>query len=325
MSPLETAKQVYERKLAYESKIRKATKAAYETLQLKRNALDLCNQKHETNIAREEAEYESFEGHEKQRHPSALEEIEQLYKQKVAGERAAVAASEEALEVASKQYEIRLVQREAARKAREGAATEYKQLKQQAEASATEQYAVLRESTLVTCGAGLEVQNVVAGFDTCRITIKNLPNEVKRGDVSEIFIQQGMVHSEFLVLNLRSKGNHQDATVLAVADRGRAMAFALDGIEFRNRNLTFKVSENPNSPCVLTILWRVPSATMIATYDSMEEATKRVTELNGKNCKGQEIRVEINRPPPTAVPKSYVPSSIKLIGFPLGTCIDQEI
>jgi hypothetical protein len=208
MSPLETAKQVYKRKLAYESKIRKATKAAYETLQLKQDALNLCNQMYETNIAREEAEYESFKEHEKQRHPSALEEIEQLYKQKVAGGRAAVTASEEALEVASKQYEVRLVQREAAGKAREGAATEYKQLKQQAEASATEQYAVLRESTLITSGAGLEVQNVVAGFDTCRITIKNLPKKVKGGDVSEIFIQQGMVHSEFLVLNLRSKENH---------------------------------------------------------------------------------------------------------------------
>lgn len=327
MSPLEIAKQVYEQKLAYERTAQKASKAADRTLQRKRDALALCNQTYKTNVAREEAIYESLKEREKQRYALALEKLEQQYKQIVARERAMVTASEQALEVATEEHEGRSLDKEAAREACKVAATEYQQqeaLRQEAEASVTEQHAVLRESTLLTCGAGLEVQNVVAGFNTCRITIKNLPKDAKRSDVSDLFTHQGMIHSEFLVISLRSKENHQEATVLAVADRGRAMAIGLDGIKFRDRSLTFRISENSSDACV-KISWRVPSATMIATYDSMEEATNKVTDLNGKIYKGQEIRVEMNQPPPTAVLKHYVPSSIRLIGLSLDICIDQEI
>ena len=328
MSPLETAKQVYEQKLAYKRTTQKASRAAADhTLQQKRNALALCNQTYESNVAREEARYESLKEREKQRHALALEKFEQQYKQIVARERAAVTDSEKALEVATKEHEERLLEIEAAREACEAAATEYQQLealRREAEASVTEQHAVLRESTLLTCGAGLEVQTVVPGFNTCRISIKHFPKDAKRSEVSDLFIHQGMIHSEFLVLSLRSKENHQEATVLAVADRGRAMAIGLNGIKFRDRSLTFRIHENSNDACV-KFSWHVPSATMVATYNSMEEATNKVTDLNGKIYKGQEIRVEMNQPPPTAVLKHYVPSSIRLIGLSLGICIDQEL
>ena len=240
MSPLETAKQVYEQKLAYERTAQKASRAADHTLQHKRNALSLCNQTYESNVAREEAKYESLKEREKQRHALALEKLEQQYKQIVARERAAVTDSEKALEVATKEHEGRLLEIEAAREACEAAATEYQQLealRREAEASVTEQYAVLRESTLLTCGAGLEVQNVVAGFNTSRISIKNLPKDAKHSEVSDLFTHQGMIHSEFLVLSLRPKENYQEATVLAVADRGRAMAIGLNG--FHQQNKTF--------------------------------------------------------------------------------------
>ena len=327
MSPLERAKQVYEQKLAYERTAQNASRAADHALQFKRDALALCNQTYESIVAREEAKYESFKEREMQRHVLALEKLEQQYKQIVARERAAVMASEQALEVATKEHEGRLLEKEAARKECEAAATEYQQLealRREAEASVTEQHAVLRESTLLTCGAGLEVQNVVAGFNTCRITIKNLPKDAKRSDVTDLFTQQGMIPSNFLVLSLRSRENHQEATVLAVADRGRAIAIGLNGIMFRDRSLTFRVSENSSDACV-KISWRVPSATMIATYNSMEEATKKVTDLNGKIYKGQKITVEMNQPPPKTALKYYVPSSIRLIGLPLDICIDQEI
>ena len=340
MSPLERAKQVYEEKLAYERTAQKASRAAYHTLQHMRNALALCNQAYESNVAREEAIYESFKERETQHHaPSlALEKLEQQYKQVVAREWAVVTASEQASEVATKEHEGRLLEKEDACEACEAAAAEYQiqyyqqleALRQEAEASVTEQHAVLHESTLLTFGAGLEVQNVVPGFNTCRITVKNLPKDAKHSDVSDLLTQHGMIHSEFLVLGLRSKENRQEATVLAVADRGRAMAIELNGIKFRDRSLTFRVSENSNDACV-KFSWRVPrpSATMIATYNSMEEAMKKVTDLDGKIYKGQTIRVEMNQPPPTqeaALPVKYHnPFSIKLIGLSPGICIDQEV
>ncbi|KAF8806813.1 hypothetical protein BYT27DRAFT_7211843 [Phlegmacium glaucopus] len=330
MSPLEAAKQDYKQTLAYESMVQQATEAAHQTLQFRQEECTHCNQKHEENLVREKANYESFKEREKQRYALALQRAEKRYKQIVASEDSAyqssVAAKKQVFEEATKEHEGRLVEREAARKAREAAATEYRQLEVLREASVTEQCAVLRESTLITYGAGLEMQDVVAGFDTCRIIIKNLPRDAKRNEVSDMFTQQGMIHSEFLVLDLRPKENHQEATVLAVADRGQVMAIGLDGVEFRDHILTAKVSENSNDACVLTISWRVPSATMIATYSSMEEATEKATNLNGKPCKGQQIGAEMNQPSPVVLKiKSYVPSSIKLTGFPLGTCIDQEI
>jgi hypothetical protein len=60
--------------------------------------------------------------------------------------------------------------------------------------SVTEQHAIHRESTLLTCGAGLQVQNAIAGFNTWRISIRNNPKDAKRSGVSGLFTQQGMIH-----------------------------------------------------------------------------------------------------------------------------------
>ena len=319
MSPLETAKQAYEQKLAYERTAQNASRVAERVLQRRRDAFGLCNRTYESNIAQEEAKYENFKELEAQRHALELEKLEQQYNQIVERERAAVTASEQALEAATKEREESLLEKEAAREACEAAATEYRRLealRREAEALVTEQHAVLRESTLLTCGAGLEVQNVVAGFNTCRITIRNLPRDAKLNEVSDMFTQQGIIHSDFLVLALRSKENHQEASVLAVADCGRAIAIGLNGIMFRDRSLTFRVSENPNdSDACVKFSWRVPSATMTATYSSMEEAMKKVSDLDGKTYKGQKIRAL----------KHFVPSSIRIFGLSLDIPIDQEI
>ena len=324
---METAKQIYEQKLAYEKTAQNASRDAQHILKCKRKAFAHCNRTYESDVAREEAKYESFKELEMRRHALALEKLEQQYKQIVAREQAKLSVSEQELEVATKEHEGRLLEKETAREACKVAATEYQRLetlRREAEASVTEQHAVLRESTLLTCGAGLEMQNVVPGFNTCRITIKNLPKDAKRSEISDLFTQRGMIHSNFLVLGLRSKENQQEGTVLAAADRGRAIATGLNGIMFRDRSLTFGVSENSNDACV-KFSWRVPSATMIATYNSMDEATKKVTDLNGKTYKGQEIRVEMNQPPPKVALKYYIPSSIRIFGLSLDIPIDQEI
>lgn len=319
MSPLETAKQAYEQTQAYERTAQNASRVAENVLQRRRDAFGLCNRTYESNVAQEEAKYDNFKELERRRHALKLEKLEQQYNQIVARERAAVTASEQALEAATKEREERLLEKEAAREACEAAATEYQRLevlRREAEALVTEQHAVLCESTLLTCGAGLEVQNVVPGFNTCRITIRNLPRDAKLSEVSDLFTQQGIIQSNFLVLALPSRENHQEATVLAVADCGRAIATGLNGIMFRDRSLTFRVSENSNdSNACVKISWRVPSATMTATYSSMEEAMKKVSDLDGKTYKGQKIRAL----------KHFVPSTIRIFGLSLDIPIDQEI
>ena len=167
------------------------------------------------------------------------------------------------------------------------------------------------------------MQNVVTGFDICRIIIKNLPRDTKHKEISDILVHYGMESSDFFVLDFRFRGNSRETTVLVITDHGREIAVGLEDTEFRDHTLTFEVSESPNGGAmgssprnVLSICWRVPHTTIIATYKSMAEAERKAKALNGKVCKGQRIRAEKN--------KLRTPS-IKLTGFPLGTWEDQVI
>ena len=232
------------------------------------------------------------------------------------------------LEGANKEYKRRLAKEVVAVEISKIAASECQrqlQALRKEEAEITEQYAVLGGSSLITCRAGIEVKSVVTGFDMCRIVIRNLPGDTKHKEVSEILVHYGMTSSDFFVLDFRVKdrGNRREATVLVITDRGREIAVGLEDTEFRDHTLTFEVSESPNqntmgsSPGnVLSIFWRVPHATIIATYRNMAEAERKARALDGKICKGQRIRAEKN--------KSHTPS-IKLTGFPLGTVKDRVI
>ena len=169
------------------------------------------------------------------------------------------------------------------------------------------------------------MQNVVTGFDMCRIIIRNLPRDTKHEDVSDILVHYGMTSSDFFVLDFRvkDKGNRREATVLVITDHGREIAVGLENTEFRDHTLTFEVSESPNADTMgsspvnmLSICWRAPHTTIIATYKNMAEAVRKARELDGKVCKGQRIRAEKNQ---------SRTSSIKLTGFPLGTLEDRVI
>jgi hypothetical protein len=251
----------------------------------------------------EKAAYESQVAEARENHALALEEANKVYKQRLAEEAAAVEASE--ITASERQRQLQALRKE--------------------EAEITEQYAVLGDLSLITCRAGIDVQSVVTGFDMSRIIIRNLPRDTKDAEVSDILVHCGMTWSDFFVLDVRFKdrGNRREATVLVITDHGREVAVGLEDIEFRGHNLTFEVSESPNgntirsSPRnVLSICWRVPHTTIIATYRNMAEAERMARALNGKICKGQRIRAEKNQ--------SRTPS-IKLTGFPLGTLEDREI
>ena len=217
-----------------------------------------------------------------------------------------------ALAGANKEYKRRLAEEAAAVEASEIAAGEHQRQLQglrNEEAEITEQYAVLGESSLITCRAGIDVQSVVAGFDICRIIIKNLPRDTKHKEISDILICYGMKSSDFFVSDFRVKdrGNRREATVLVITDHGRGIAVGLDDIDFRDHTLTFEVT--PRN--VLSICWSVPHTT--ATYKNMAEAERQARALNGNVCNGQRIRAEKNQ--------SRTPS-IKLTGV-FGTLGNQ--
>lgn len=242
-----------------------------------------------------------------------------------------------AAERAKEENEKRLAQEKEAREAREAAARQAQlqlEARRKREASVTEQDLVLG-SSLITYGAGLDIHSIITGFDLCRVTIKNLPPNARQEEIIHIFTQQGIKRSSLFIGECKDNGSRREATVLMKADEGQAIAIGLDGIEFRDHLLTFEVSGEVtgntmgssacNSDC-LTVYWRVPSEAFIVTYLSMDEAQRKVSELDGKFCKGHRIRVQMNQPPPHGTAwRYYVESSIKITGFPVGTLPDHDL
>ncbi|RDB20509.1 ATP-dependent RNA helicase DEAH11, chloroplastic [Hypsizygus marmoreus] len=216
--------------------------------------------------------------------------------------------------------------REAERKARQA---EQEALKAKNDAAVVTQHVVFG-STLISCGAGIEIRSIISGFESCRLTIKNLPPDAKREEISALFTQQGIPLQDFLVLQIKpvDEGRHLEVNVLTRASLADLISVGLDGIDFRNERLAFKVSSDASpdamgessarDPHVLTISWRAPSTAMIVTYASMDEARARALSLDKNVWCGRKIHVEMNKPPVGPALRYYNPCSVKITGLPVG-------
>ncbi|KAF9483036.1 hypothetical protein BDN70DRAFT_359239 [Pholiota conissans] len=240
--------------------------------------------------------------------------------------------NEDRQEINQKRREEEARIRDEGRRARENAEKETAmRARREKEAAAIEQY-IVSESSLVTCAAGLNIQSVVCGFDLCGIAIKNLPNDVQRDEIADIFIQQGVASSEFFILNLKSNGAKREAVVVANVDQGQNIAIGLEGIEFRNENLTFEVSENASwngmsaatqDTPFLMISWWAPSETILVSYHSEQQAREQVQKLDGKTWNGRRIRAMLSNRPHNA---GYFTSlhGITILGCTPGTSLRAE-
>ncbi|KAF8227976.1 hypothetical protein L208DRAFT_1453476 [Tricholoma matsutake] len=163
-----------------------------------------------------------------------------------------------------------------------------KQTNQRAEIVEKDAAVTIREivlgSTLVTCAAGVDIQHVITGFETCRLTVKNLPLDAKAEEVVTLFTQQGLDSQDVMILGIsESDSKHREAKILTKSEQGRVVAVGLDVTENAPANAMGE-STAQNSD-VLTILWPPPSACMAQTLDK--------TIL-----KDHRVKVEMNRPPP---------------------------
>ncbi|KAF8075981.1 hypothetical protein FPV67DRAFT_1469945, partial [Lyophyllum atratum] len=171
------------------------------------------------------------------------------------------------------------------------------------EAAVTTQHIVLG-STLVTCGAGLDMRGIVSGFESCRLTMHNLPADTNISDVIEIFTQQGMNPDKILVLSVNpANGNHLEAEVLTSAEQGAAIAAGLDGMKIGRHPVRFEVRENHSAGAMdsdtsfsdtLTITWSAPSTSVIATYRTLRDALHKAQDMDGMSLGGRRIRA-VNR------------------------------
>ena len=225
-----------------------------------------------------------------------------------------------------------MAEAEAARKAEQEAAQQAYAAQQEArrveiakeEAARTFQHVVL-DFTLVTFGAGLAIQNILTGFDSCRIRIKNIPLDATYNEVCALFTQQGTDAGQFHVIGMKILNGKQEADVICHQDL-KVMAIGLDGIDFRQERLQFEVCQNGSaggmrasagSHCdVLTISWRAPSVGFVATYLDVTQAEAKVRELDRKICACRRVKVEMNRPPVGQIIRHFSANAITIRGLP---------
>ena len=305
---LENANQEHIRSLEQAKAAHQTREAAAQEIQYQKEVFIATLKSIEHHFMERRAQFEAGDHEagevadsEKRQHPLSTEKANEHYKlwltQETADYEGRVAEAREnhalELEGANKEYKRRLAEEAAAVEASEVTARERQrqlQALRNEEAEITEQYAVLGESSLITCRAGIDVQNVVTGFDIYRIIMKNLPRDTKHKEISDILIHSGMKKSDFFVLDFRFGRNCREATVLVITDHGREIAVGLEDTGFRDHTLTFEVGETLNESAMGSLPRNVNSiswpATIIAAYKNMAGAGRKARALNGKVWKG---------------------------------------
>ncbi|KAG7451839.1 uncharacterized protein BT62DRAFT_999548 [Guyanagaster necrorhizus] len=179
--------------------------------------------------------------------------------------------------------------------------------------------------SIVTFSSGLSIQNIIAGFDSCRIRVKNIPHDAHPNEVQDLFIQQGLDISKFHVLSVnRTSDSKQDVDVVTTVTVAQRLAASLEGMEFRNERLEFEIGTfnqpggmgvlAPRDGNVLTISCQAPSRTFIVEYPDMETCRSKVMELNGRICSGRRMKVEMNQLTPGC--RNFRPNTIKISNVP---------
>ncbi|GLB33452.1 hypothetical protein LshimejAT787_0103360 [Lyophyllum shimeji] len=201
------------------------------------------------------------------------------------------------------------------------------------EAALTTQHMVLG-STLITCGAGLEIRSVITGFESRRFTIYNLPPDTKSPEVAELFTQHGLSRDKIVVLSMHpTPGDCLKAEVLTsginqIDTTGHEIACKIDGTEFKKEiiacevskhtpvNTTGRTSALQYQANTLTITLAAPSTCVIATYPTLDLAREMVKRLDGRIVNGRKIKAEMNQAPTGPVLRFfYNPASVKVSGM----------
>jgi RNA recognition motif-containing protein len=157
-------------------------------------------------------------------------------------------------------------------------------------------------STKVTFGAGVTVNKVLTGHETCRVLVKNLPPTATKADVVALFTQPGFDPTKFTVYPPRappSDRSHLEAAVeFENLEDGKNAVAELNEIEFGPEKEKLKLvmtsrqggmgKSKDRDSHTLTVTWPAPSDTVFASYSSMEEAQSKRTELEKKTFNGKE-------------------------------------
>ncbi|KZP14859.1 hypothetical protein FIBSPDRAFT_959303 [Athelia psychrophila] len=289
----------------------------------------------EARLAREAAEAEIAQKVQQAREEAAAAaEVADRARQEAVSRIEEAKRAREAAEAAQKAQEdaARRATQAEARRAREARQEEVRQAGKEArmvelakeEAAMTMQHIVL-DITVVTFSAGLAIQDVLLGFESCRIKIKNLPADATAKEVSELFTQQGIESSRFHVLGLdRTPAGKREALLIGHEDL-KMVAIGLEEIDFRQERLSFEIMGHNSGDGMrastldtntLTLTWRAPSVAYVVTCMDGAQAQAKVRELDRKICLGRRVRAQINL--------RSLGRQVLILGFP-PEVTDQEV
>ena len=187
--------------------------------------------------------------------------------------------------------------------------------------------------SIVTYSAGLDISNLVTGFQTCTLRIGNLPPDVKEHDIHALLMGYDLDARHYhLAIKKKPDGRHE-AHVVTDEASGR-LALGLDGVEFQEEALVVEMSATSSldgmsatggqNPETLTISWRAPSARYIAEYVNAATANAKVKKLHHFYYDGRRIKVQMNTPPPGRFVHNWPRNSIKINNLP-PSVTDEEV
>ncbi|KIY72173.1 hypothetical protein CYLTODRAFT_450103 [Cylindrobasidium torrendii FP15055 ss-10] len=179
--------------------------------------------------------------------------------------------------------------------------TEHEEMPQNLDISgefqAAKTYIDIVGGAIVTFSAGLEVSDIVTGFECCKIIVKNVPSDCHPEEFDSLLIQQGLDQTQFHVVDQQPE--RQEATV--VVHSNIATNVFAKPIFLRGQRLKFNLglfngiggmdSPNPDAGAKLHVTFFAPSARFLAVYADAPTAVVMSRELDGRQIQGRTIRV----------------------------------
>lgn len=106
------------------------------------------------------------------------------------------------------------------------------------ESTATVSQYIVLASNLVTCGPGLEIVQIIPGYNLCQVSLQ-LPMETTGTEIVEMLFEEGLESTDFHILRIEETEGRLEATILTSIRFGNAMESK--GEVFRNHDVGLEV------------------------------------------------------------------------------------
>ena len=171
------------------------------------------------------------------------------------------------------------------------------------------------------------MKKVLTGYETCRVSVKNLPPTATKAEVITLFTQPGFDPTKFTAYPPRlspSDPSHSEAVVeFEDLEDGRNAVVGLDDIEFGSEKLKLVITSKQGGmgkskdrdTHVVTVTWPPPSGLAFASYSSLDEANSKRSELENKPFNGRKVKTNLAKKPAKLPDMYWNSATISVNGF----------